>query len=309
MLISCKKTADAPSVEVIDTPESININKSYWFNKSNGFICGGTKNQRGFIYSTNDAGKTWTKSLTCDGVSLFDIRFFSDSVGYCCGDDVTLYKTINKGASWTKLDLTTHYDDFYKGTLRRIIPSNNSFIIVGGQYNNIGLIIAFQNQIIKQGFMGTSNEMRSAFAFNDTNFVTCGYGTAYKSRNNLSDYTPIKIADDFLTDCFTLNSTSGYGCGYNGGIYKITEQGNSVQKIKDHNRSYKSRNNFTGLFFKNDTEGWVVGNKGTLMHTTNGNDFEELKTSQEAHFLSIVSNFNNELIISTSNGKLIRFVY
>lgn len=307
LLISCKKNTVSVPYDVIETPQANPINKSFWFNASNGFICGGNKNQNGFIYATTNGGKTWSKSLVCEGTSLFDIYFFSDSLGYCCGDNVTLYKTIDKGINWMKVDLTGHYDDFYKGTLRRIIPRDNSFVIVGGQHNHVGIIISFQHQLIKAGFMGTNNELRSAFAFNDTNYVCCGYGTAYQSKNNLSTYTPIKITDDFLTDCFTLNETSGYTCGYNGGIYKIINGGSKTEKVKDHNRIYKTRNNFTGLYFKNEAEGWVVGNKGILYHTKNGSDFDELKISETSNFLSIVSNKNGELIVSTSDGKLIRF--
>lgn len=303
---SCKKNENAIQMEPISSPTTASINKSFWFNASEGFICGGTKNETGFVYSTKDGGKTWDTSLELKGVSLYDIYFFNDTLGYCCGDNVTLYKTINKGITWSKVDLTSHYDDFYKGTLRRIVPAKNSFVIVGGQFYSVGLIIAFQDQIIKSGFMGTSNELRAAFAFNDTNFVCCGYGTAYRSKNNLSTYTPLKLADDFFTDCVTLNSTGGYACGYNGGIYKITGNGNEVTKLKDHNRNYKTRDNYTGMFFKNENEGWVIGNKGTLLYTNNGSDFKELNTSQSSNFLSIVSNKNNELIISTSDGKLIK---
>lgn len=307
LLISCKKNSPIQPLEVLNTPESSNINKSYWFSATTGLICGGIKNESGFIYKTDDGGKTWAKLLSTNGASLFDIHFFNDTLGYCCGDNVSLYKTTNKGLTWVKVDLSTHYDDFYKGTLRRIIPGNNSFIIVGGQFYTIGLIISFQNQNIKLGFMGTSNELRSAFAFNDTNYVCCGYGTAYQSKNNLTTYTPLKIADDFLTDCFTINSTIGYGCGYNGGIYKITNTGSNVEKLKDHNRSYKTRNNYNGLFFKNENEGWVIGNKGALLQTKNGKEFKEINTAQTSNLLSIVSNKNGELVISTSDGKLIRF--
>ncbi len=303
---SCKKSSSVIPFEVINSPVSNNINKSFWFNASEGFICGGTKNDAGFIYSTKNGGKTWDRSLISDGISLYDIYFFNDTLGYCCGDNVSLYKTINKGQSWTKVDLTTHYDDFYKCTLRKIVPGNNSFIIVGGQFYSLGLIIGFQNQIIRPGFMGTSNELRSAFAFNDTNFVCCGYGTAYQSKNNLSTYTPIKIADDFITDCIALTPSNGYACGYNGGIYKITKAGNNIEKLKDYNRNYKARENYTGMYFKNESEGWIIGNKGALLHTVNGKDFKELNTSQTSNFLSIVSNKNNELIISTSEGKLIK---
>lgn len=296
-------------MQTIDTPTDSRINKSFWFDTNNGFICGGNHSESGFIYSTTDGGSSWVKRLDPDNHSLYDIKFINDTLGFCCGDDVSLYQTINKGISWKKIDLTSHYDQFYNGTLRQIVVANNSLIIVGGKNYNVGLIVSYKNGKLNSGFKGTSNELRSGFSFSDTNFVSCGYGTAYRSQSDLINYSPVILSHDFFTDAITLNSSSGIACSYEGAIYKIIDAGNITTKIYDHNRLLNKRINFNALYFKNENEGCVVANSGVLMKTTDGKKFTEIKTSNKHDYLSIVSNNANELIVSTSNGKLIKFSY
>jgi len=307
LLASCKKQSVHLTFELIQTPVSSNINKSYWQSHNNGFICGGKRGESGFIYNTIDGGKNWNNLLETDGLSLYDIKFISDSIAYCCGENMCLYKSIDKGITWNKMDLTTHFDQFYNGVLRQIILNKNSFIIVGGKNDNIGIILTFHNMKINDGFRGFSNELRSGFSFSDSNYVSCGYGTAYKSKNDLSDYYPLKLSDDFFTDCITINSSVGIACGYNGGVYKVTSPDYKTEKLYEANTVLKKRLNFNSLFFKNENEGWVVGNNSELLKTSDGHSFQELETSEKSNFLSIVSNLNNELIISTSDGKLLRF--
>jgi photosystem II stability/assembly factor-like uncharacterized protein len=139
--------------------------------------------------------------------------------------------------------------------------------------------------------------------------VTCGYGTAFRSKKDLSDYEPVVLETDFFTDCQALNSTVGFASGYDGGIYKVFSSLNTTQKLIEPNKNLKKRMHFTGLYFKNEQEGWVIGNDGVLLSTTDGKNFKEMETKQDGNFLSITSNHSNELIISTSNGKLVRFAY
>jgi photosystem II stability/assembly factor-like uncharacterized protein len=237
------------------------------------------------------------------------VFFVNDSVGYCCGESMTLLKTQNKGNNWQEINLknTYSYDDFYNGSLHGIIGNEKNLIIVGGKNFNVGIIVRIANNSVVEGYKGFDNEFRCGFNFN--NYIACGYGTPYKTEDDGKTYNPTNFKGDFLTSCITLNSTTGFACGYDGNVYKTSNAGDSYTKIFDHNRFYKKHLNFNGINFINDTKGCVVGNKGYAYQTNNGKKFDKINLNTSADLYSITLNKNNEAVVSTSDGKLIVFSY
>ena len=308
---SCKKKGLNKNYTVIDTPVNTKIYKSYWFNKNIGVFCGGTKNAQGYIYTTTNGGSNWVLSHQNTNNSLYNIYFVNDSIGYCCGDNMYLLKTQNKGITWQEVNLqaTYSYDAFFNGSLKGIFGNQTNLFIVGGKNFNVGIIIKLENNSVKNGFKGFSNELSCGFNFNTNHYIACGYGTGYCTTNSGADFNPTTFSGDNLTACVTLNATTGFACGYNGSVYKTTDAGAKYQKILNYNHFYKKRINFNDLSFINQTTGWVVGNQGVILETTNAKQFNKINLNTNHDLLSISLNTNNQAIISTSNGKLILFDY
>ena len=71
-------------------------------------------------------------------------------------------------------------------------------------------------------------------------------------------------------------------------------------------KKLKKQARFNGIYFESETKGWVVGNYGLMLKTDDGKTFVVLDLKTSNTLLSIVSNKNNEIIVSTNDGKLIR---
>ncbi len=278
-------------------------------NAQTGFFCGGEKGKEGYIYYTNSAGQLWTKVHTSITGSLYDLFFINDSTGFCCGENMLLLKTTNGGQTWQAMSRFGNLDNFYNGTLYGFYGNANLLLAVGGNNFNVGIVNYILNGEIQIGFKGINNELRSGAVFNKHTYLSVGYGTALKTEDACKTFSPAILAHEFFTGCCSVDSTTSYACGYNGGIYKLTELGNRCEKIVDHNRFYKKHINWNGIYFKNAQQGMVVGNDGKIATTKNAKQFTPLELNSKLDFLSVTSNQLDAYIISTSNGKLIRIAY
>jgi len=305
----CKKQKLKTEIQIIHTPVNTKINKSFWLNKDTGFFCGGEKSQSGYIYKTTDAGLSWTNTFTGEEKSLYDVFFVNDTLGYCCGENMQMLRTINSGNSWQSIGKTTNSNKHYYGTLRGIFGNRDLLLFAGGTNFNIGIITRIVKDEVMDGFMGLSNEMRSGFNFGADNYLACGYGTSYRTIDNALTFSPTTFTGDFFTSGSVINNSTGYACSYNGAIYKISNSGADHEKIFDLNSPGKKHINFNGLIFINENTGWVVGNEGVIYRTTDGKNFTAIDSQTKNNLLSIAINKNNEIIISTDNGKLLKFSY
>jgi len=88
--IDLVQEADFHDLEVID--DNIAIAYSYGSGK---------------IIRTDDGGKTWRKIYELDSIYLEQIQFLNPMVGYICGNDNTLLKTMDGGKSWSSIAIQT----------------------------------------------------------------------------------------------------------------------------------------------------------------------------------------------------------
>jgi len=72
-----------------------------------GFAVGGNKTNDSIqtIISTTNGGDDWTPLVDNLGGWLKAVTFVSSSVGYACGDDGVVLKTVNGGSNWNALSL------------------------------------------------------------------------------------------------------------------------------------------------------------------------------------------------------------
>lgn len=219
-----------------------------------------------------------------------------------------LLQTIDGGNTWRSTNNKINSDKSFYGDLRCLFGNEKLLLTAGGTNYNVGIINWLHNNIIPSywsGFKGLTNEMRCSAYIGSGNYLLMGYGTVFKTTNG-EDAVPTEFEGDFYTSCSDIDSTLSYVCGYNGGVYKISNSGKNFEKIFDHNRSYKKRANWSGICFKNSTQGMVVGNNGNAMITENGKDFSFCEWNADVDLLSVSYNQTNAFVISTAKGKLMR---
>jgi photosystem II stability/assembly factor-like uncharacterized protein len=306
----CKKENQKNKLapEFIATPESSRIHKSIWLDANTGFICGGEKNSKGFIYKTIDGGANWVKLYSSSSKSLYDIFFVNDTIAYCSGDKLLLLKSKDNGNTWTEVVYNFVPEYFNYVPLRCIFGNYRFLMIIGGENYDNGNALWLENDNLRWVWH-FDHEFRTGLNFNTTNYLLCGYGNCYQTNDYGYNYKPTKLEGDYFTSSATINDQLGYACGYNGGIYKTTNAGDSWEKINDENKLIKKRRHLNGMCFIDETHGWVVGEEGFIMQTTDGKNWKELEPIGKSNLLSIVKDKTNKLVISTADGKLIRFAY
>lgn len=301
---SCKKARLEIAYEIIITPATGTIHKSTWFNANLGFICGGQKNQNGFIYKTSNGGLSWQKiheSKNC----LYDIYFLNDSVAYACGDNLLLLKSTDKGNTWNEVTYSFTTEPFNIVPLRCIFGDEKLLMVAGGENFDNGNMLWMIDGNMKWVWH-FDHEFRSGINFTHTNYWLLGYGSAFKSSDFGYKFNPQNLKDDFFTGSIKLDSITAFTCGYNGGIYKTNNAGLTWEEVLKKNKSFKNRIHFNAIYLNANKHGFAVGNDGVLFKTTNGNNWQEATVAEKTNLLSIASDKQNHVIISTANGKLIK---
>lgn len=166
--------------------------RAVWaFTPSRYIVAGGYVN--GGIYYTENGGSTWTHPVSV-GLSIFDLYFPTDLVGFACGEGGILYRTIDGGANWTELVSPSNadlYSVFFLDELHGWIPGART-VDGGATWENTTL----------------SSSVRSIlFADPDT-----GYAVSYNSlvlrsvdggatwATFMNDYPNAQIGDAALVD-------------------------------------------------------------------------------------------------------------
>jgi photosystem II stability/assembly factor-like uncharacterized protein len=307
-LSACKKSKKMAALEFEElvTPSQQAIHKSAWLDVNTGFICGGRKNESGFIYKTTDAGKTWNLIYTATGKCIYDIKFVNDTIAYACGDQLLVITSKDNGNTWNDVsfaNVTLQY--FNYAPMRCIFGNYNLLMIVGGENYHNGNALWFENNTMRWVWH-FDHEFRTGLDFSQENFVLAGYGNTYRTRDHGYNYTPMELAGDFFTSSTTLNASTGIACGYDGGIYKTNDAGMTWKTILKPNSAVKKRVHFNGIYFKDENNGWAIGTKGSIMNTSDGGSFNEYIPITKADLLSIVKDKLDHMVISSSDGKLYR---
>ncbi len=311
ILIKCDEKPELKARTIFQTPVTTRINKVFCLNDTTLLFCGGEKSLSGYIFRSSNKGITWTKVFSSEKNSLYDILFINNKIGYCCGEDMLILQTTDGGLTWEDTGNKINSDNFFNGSLYCIFGNSQFLFFVGGKNFNIGIMNWVEKGKISSfytGFKGVNNELRCGLYAGKGNYLVLGYGTIYKTKN-ARDATETSFDGGFFTSAFTVNEELSYACSYNGGVYKILNQGEVFKKIFGDNKALKKQINFNSILFANyDYQiGWVVGNKGEIYETTNGNNFKKINLDTKEDLLSLSQNKSGEIFVSTSGGKIISF--
>lgn len=308
ILGGCKKNKKIATLEPeeLNSPTQQAIYKSVWLDANTGFICGGKKDQDGFIYKTTNAGSSWQLIHHVKGKCIYDIKFVNDTIAYCCGDDLLLMRSSDNGNTWTDVDFTgVTLESFNHTPLRHIFGNYNLLMCVGGENYHNGNALWFQNDDMRWVWH-FDHEFRTGLDLAKDNFVLAGYGNTHRTTDQGYNYSPMEFANDFFTGSSTINSQTAFMCGYDGGIYRTDDGANTWKILLEPNKAVNKRIHFNGMCFKDANTGWVVGTKGLVMSSHDGQTFKEYARMSDADLLSVSFDKLDRAVISSSNGKLFR---
>lgn len=295
------------SIETISANPQIYFNQIFFLNENNGFIVGGQRGKSGEIYKTTDGGNSWDLNFYTNR-SLYAINFLNDSVGFAGGESLTLLKTWDQGETWEDFQFPYYPDSLYRVPFKKIEFVNDTTVyLTGGMYFDRGLIAKSSNQGSWWNWYLFDYELSSSHFFKLNDGIFSGYGHFIVTRDGASSFEVIDFDDDFFTAVYFLNDEIGFACGYDGGVYKTYNAGNQWEVLIGSNNLWKKRVHLNDILMLNADKGIVVGNNGVISLTYDGgNSWKKLNIHEELDCFSIYHLGNGELMISCSQGKIIK---
>jgi len=277
---------------------TLSLSDMYWLNNNEGWIC---SSAIGEIYHTTDGGSTFTTQTTDYYTNA--IHMLNSNEGYAGGFNGRVYRTTDGGSTWVYLSSigssllsisfppssTTGYCSGYTGKIYRITATGVSAMSSGITENlssvsfpssGLGwtcggsLIIKYNGSWLQQD--PPVESYNSIFMVNNTtgwavgamgmivNTTDGGLNWNYQINPDTSNRT--------LNDVYFLNATEGWAVG-NSGVILHTTNGGKLWTIEG---AGLTTNMLRSVQFTSTKNGYVLGNKGTLLKFGLLTDVEEL---------------------------------
>lgn len=227
-----------------------------------GFISSSSKSE---IYRSEFSTGIWETFQTPSPINAFYIHFYD--MGYMCGVDSNIYKTIDAGESWEYIstlgeqinDIDFGYDIY------------NPKGYVCGNNGTIGLIEDTSLVVIQSGY--STKFVKISLPYNDKVWLV-GDSSVYL-------YDGITFSKKFISDIqlnsiYFFNELNGWIVGDSGYIAKTTDGGNTWTQ-KPNPDIFKRNLNDIQLIYN---WGFTVGDNGLILETTNAGETWTMDTVQ-----------------------------
>ena len=220
--------------------------------------------------TTHTSATVWTDMYLSGDLTFSCVSFPNTSIGFACGSDGRLHKTLDGGSNWADVGVsisngsinTISFTDSTTGYLGGSAPAFKKTTDGGLTWINIS------------GYTGT---------INDIYFYDSMHGWAVGASDilyyNGSLWTRIANSLEYnLNSVFFINANEGWIAG-NGGIIIHSTDGGVTWSKQESGTTVTLRD----IFFTSPTDGYVVGNSGTILHYTQLTSVEE-QSNQQATF-------------------------
>jgi len=272
----------------------------YFMDNLNGLVVG----NNGLMLETADGGKTWKKkevNMRPPGadtgqrpggggppagfggggsVTLYNIYFVNEKVGFITGARGTILKTEDGGKTWNRK--TARSGAAEQNTNRRRgggIRANLMGIQMVSE--TVGFIAGSENTILKttdggETWIGSSERARVGETRNNlenilfvsptTGWVIGSYGTLLHTTNGGETWVKQNAGVDHnLFGIHFFNDKIGWICGQEGLILHTNDSGKTWNQQKTD-----SFDNLYDIVFVDEMVGWTAGDYGAVLHTTDG---------------------------------------
>jgi photosystem II stability/assembly factor-like uncharacterized protein len=305
---SCKKPGQHENCTVVNVNEAVNVQKIMFTTVNTGFACGGKKGESGAIYKTNDGGMSWGKVFSSGSLCIYDIAFLNDTLGYACGENLLIVNTIDGGLHWSTYVFTPDQlpPDAFRCPLRNLCCINpDTIYCCGGQNFENGISLKSFDRNHSWTYNTFEHELRGVTFLSKNVGLYSGYGAVFHSTDSASTFQQLPVTGDFYMSIAKLDNRSSVMCGYNGGIYKSTDSGQSWSSMLDHSSGITSSRHFNQVAFMDANTGYAVGNNGLILVTHDGgNSWSEILINTSDNLYSVNYKSGTEVFITGQNGNI-----
>lgn len=297
------------------------------------------------VFKTTNGGINWETQKVSNNQNVSSIIKFADNLnGWVMSNPGSIFKSTNSGINWIP------YPAPYGNSVNLYFINNTTgWLSIAGNklYKTTNGAENWFNQIYTSG-LPTEYVYRDIYFKNsNTGWVFSSRGQLLKTTNGGSNwYNQISPPPQFIKQISFINSNMGYCIADNSYIWKTTDKGyswslkykagndlNELQVIDAYNciaigvddicvkstdggetwQNLSATNVYylDGLYFLNNTTGWICGNNGLIAKTTNGGLNFQLQNSGLTELLTSISFINsntgytlsnNGRLLSTTNG-------
>ena len=283
-----------------------NLNSIDFLDDNNGLVVG----DNGLILKTVDGGSSWENLTSGTPNNLNGVSFVTADIAVAVGDAPIILRTIDGGENWTSItsgvygnlisvDIDTSGNGIAGGTDQTILRTDDAGAIwtitqtgyMGGGWQGAQMVdesvgFVFGSNSIFQPFVGKTTNSGTSFSF--YNFYFVQGPVSYEG----------KLYDGHFFDTFNGIAIGrrwdGLGC--------ISSTSNLSNWTTLH---YPTP--FYGVDFSTETDGYVVGDSGTIYHTTDGGIVWEAEVSGVSSKLNSVDFLNESLgFIAGDEGVILK---
>ncbi|MBV6479284.1 MAG: hypothetical protein HGGPFJEG_02055 [Ignavibacteria bacterium] len=258
----------------------------------------------GKIYKTQKVNSTINSYVVNASVSINSVSFINANTGFVCGNEGSVYSTVNGGINWisknsgiTSVNLNSiSFLDAMKG----VAVGNNGMVYLT---ENGGLNWILQN-------IGTTRNLLKAKYFNDGIAVVGEYGTLLIYQSNTWTSVNSRIVTD-IRGVSGLNINDVHICG-GGGFIRNNQNGNSRFYNFELNPMMA---NLVDIFYYDSNTGFAVSSlTPAIIKTSNGGTSWQLTAGSTVTYswqskLTGGSGIGNNLCMHPFNRDVMYVVY
>jgi photosystem II stability/assembly factor-like uncharacterized protein len=283
-----------------------NLNSVDFFDENNGLVVG----DNGLILKTIDGGDTWNSVTSGTSNNLNGVSYVNADTTVVVGDSATILRTTDGGSNWVpitvgvysnlfSIDINAGGNGIAGGTDQTILKTDDAGATwsitqtgyMGGGWQGAQMVdgsigFVFGSNSIFQPFVGKTTNSGTSFSF--YNFYFVQGAVSYEG----------KLYDGYFFDDFNGITAGrrwdGYGC---------------ISSTSDLNNwtTQHFPTAFYSIDFSTETDGYVVGGNGTVLHTTDGGTVWEAEDSGVFSQLNSVLFVNEDLgFIAGNNGVILK---
>ncbi len=308
-LFSCKKEATKilPQLKACYVGKDVRINDIHLLNDSVWLACGGIRNSEGYIFRTEDAGKTWTTFHTDSHRSMYCLAFKDSLHGFAGSDFLDLWETFDGGKTWQYywLGLQVPLNEEDRPAIRDFYFVNDSlWYFCGGENLYKGVIYQTQNSGTDWSFEFIENEFRGMCFDDEMNGVVAGHGTVRLFRQSNQTTMLSDFKNDFMTSIGLLGNSTFLGASYSGKIYSSEDKGETWEVIEKQGARLFSNLQWNDIF-TDGSKAVAVGNYGYVAISNDvGGSWNYYRIEENTHLLKCVIS-NSGLFVSTNDGRIL----
>jgi photosystem II stability/assembly factor-like uncharacterized protein len=254
----------------------------------------------GLILRSSDGGETWAQETSGVTGDLWGLQMINDTLGWSCGSNNSLIKTTDGGLTWQTVTTPG-----YTGNYWWIDFMNKNYGFIAGDGKVLRTTKGGSGWDIIQA--GDAQPLYSIDIIDSLHIAAAGYsGKMVYSEDAGETWTQHCVLCPLYLEieCIKfINPDTGYVVGFDGGLAKTTDRGNSwialtlldigdyeIQFLPGINigysagyslKLYKAENNLdvwnkmiindnlSDVYFTNEQKGFVISQYGNLYRTTN----------------------------------------